>query len=310
LTRKQKTMIAYGGIVAVVLIWAISPIIKKTFIGGCYSASIYSAVVGFSSAVALLLINLKNLKKLNHGYFKIAVPTGISLGIASLAQALAYNFNASPTNQAFLENLSCVAVPFILFLAVKKRPSLLTVSAAAVCLVSSMVLSGVFGSSFAFHTSDILNAFAGVMYGVNIAFTGIYAKKVSASLYVMIQQFVQSLLAFVMAIAFNYIRIGSEPIDKFVFTFDVRLILILVAVGIVANAMCWTVRTSAMKYVSANAVAVIMPFSSVLTGIFAIAMGQDKLSASLVIGAVLGLAACLMSAFDDIKESKKNSKKQ
>ena len=113
---KRKTAAAYGGIVAVMLVWGISPIIKKTLIGGSYSAAIYSAVVTLASAITLLLVNFKNIKSLNRDYFKVAVPTGVSLGVASLAQSLAYNFNASPTNQAFLENLSCVAVPIILFL--------------------------------------------------------------------------------------------------------------------------------------------------------------------------------------------------
>jgi drug/metabolite transporter (DMT)-like permease len=281
---------------------------KKTLIGNSFSASVYSAVTSLLSGVALLLLNRKQLKNINSDYFKIAVPTGGALGLAALSQTLAYNFNASPTNQAFLDNLSCVVVPIILFLVIKKKPTVLTISASMICLLSSMVLSGVFSEGMAFHTADILNALAGVLYGVNIAFTGIYAKKFVASIYVMIQMFVQAILSFLMAVAFNYIHIGSDVIDAFVFTFDFWLILALVGVGVISSAMCWTIRTSAMKYVSPNVVAIIMPFSSVITGIVAIIIGQDKLTSSLIIGAALGMTASFMSASSNIREKKKEEK--
>ena len=304
-TTSKKTGLAYAGILSVVLIWAIMPIFKKSLIGDHFSASVYSAITSFSSALLLLALNRKQLKNLNFDYFKIAVPTGLCLGAAALAQALAYNFNASPTNQAFLENLSCLIVPVILLLVIKKKPSPLTISAAILCLLSSMVLSGTFSEKMVFSSADILNALAGLLYGVNIALTGIYAKKFVASLYVMIQLFVQSILSFLMAIAFHFISVGSTPIDPFVFTFDLWLILALLGIGVISNAVCWTIRTTAMKYVSATAVAIIMPFSAVITGILAVLIGQDRFSWSLLIGAILGISAALISASVDLYEQKK-----
>ena len=307
MNNKRSTILAYSGIVAVVLIWGLIPSAKKALIGDSFSASIYSTITTFSAACALLVMSWRQLKQLNRSYFKVAVPTGLCVGVAALAQALAYNFGASPTNQAFLENLSCVAVPIILFIAIRKKPSLLTVAASAVCLISSMILAGIIGGSFGFCTADILNAIAGIFYGINIAVTGIYAKKYNAALYVMIQLFVQSVLCAVMTLAFNFLGTGA-PIDPFVFTPDIWLILAVVGIGVITNSVCWTVRTTAMRYVSANVVAVIMPFSAVVTGVFAVLIGQDTASPSLFIGAALGLIASFMSAAGDILESKKASR--
>ena len=303
--KNKSTVLAYAGIISVVLIWGLIPSAKKALIGDSFSASVYSAITALAAACVLLLISLPRIKELNLSYFKVAVPTGLCVGLASLVQALAYNFDASPTNQAFLENLSCVAVPILLFVLVRKRPSILTVCASLICLASSMVLAGIFTNGLAFGAADILNATAGILYGVNIAITGIFAKKYVASIYVMIQLFIQAILSAVMAIAFNFIAIGEEPIDAFVFTPDVWLILAIVGIGIVTNAVCWTIRTTAMKYVSANVVAVIMPFSAVITGVFALVLGQDEPSVSLLIGAILGLLASFMSSASDIMENKK-----
>ena len=303
--KNKSTALAYVGIISVVLIWGLIPSAKKALIGDSFSASVYSAITAFAAACVLLIMSAKQLKSLNRDYFKIAIPTGTCVGLAALVQALAYNFNASPTNQAFLENLSCVIVPVLLFVMIKKRPSILTIAASVLCLISSMVLAGVFNVGLNFGAADILNALAGVLYGVNIAITGIYAKKYVASLYVMIQLFVQAILSAMMAVAFNFINIGGKPVDPFVFTPNAWLILAIVGIGIISSALCWTIRTSAMKYVSANVVAVSMPFSAVVTGVFALILGQDEPSVTLLIGAILGLAASFLSSAGDIIENKR-----
>lgn len=185
---------------------------------------------------------------------------------------------------------------------IKKRPNLLTVSACVLCLLSSVVLAGVFKNGATFCTADILNALAGIFYGFNIALTGMYAKKFNASLYVMIQLFTQSVFAAGMAVAFHFIHMGGTPIDTFEFTPDLWLIFAIIGIGIVTNAVCWTIRTAAMKHVSPTVVAVIMPLSAVVTSLFAVMLGQDALSPSLVIGATLGIVAGITSGLGDLKK--------
>jgi len=302
---KKLALMAYAEIIAVVVIWGLIPSAKKALIGDSFSASVYSAITTFSGACCLLFTSWRQLKLLNRSYFKVAVPTGVCVGAGALAQALAYNFDASPTNQAFLENLSCVVVPIILFIIIKKKPTPLLIVASALCLASSAVLAGVFDVGLNFRVADVLNAVAGVFYGINIAFTGVYAKKFVAPLYVMIQLFVQAAFSAVLAVVLNYLKIGGEVVDPFAFTPNPMIILAVFGIGIITNSVCWTLRTTAMKHVSASVVAVIMPFSAVITGVFAVMVGQDKPTYSLLVGAVLGLAAGVLSAIGDREASEK-----
>ena len=304
-SKINSTLFAYIGIISVVLIWGVIPTFKKALIGGHFSAAVYSAITTGAGAVALLLISIKDIKKINISYFKMAIPTGLFVGAAALFQAIAYKYDASPTKQAFLENLSCVVVPILLFVITKKKPSWLTLLACALCLASSFILGDIFSVGLSFGTADVLNALAGVFYGINIAITGIYAKKYHAPLYVMIQLFVQAIVSLAVAVAFNLITFNGEPMDGIVFTPDIWLILGAIGIGVLTNAVCWTVRTVSMKYVSPSVVAVIMPFSAVVTGIVAVIIGMDTLSYTLVIGAVIGLIASLISSFADVMESKK-----
>ena len=181
--------------------------------------------------------------------------------------------------------------------------------AAIVCLASSFILGNIFSVGLSVSAADILNALAGVFYGINIAFTGIYAKKLDAKLYVMLQLFVQGISSILMAVLLNFVPFGGSYIDPFRFTWRIGPILTVFAVGILTNAVCWTLRTSSMKYVSPSAVAVIMPFSAVVTGIVSVILGMDTVSWTLVIGAILGLAAALLSSFGDLAESKKEKEK-
>ena len=308
-SKKRSRLFAYLGIIAVVFIWGIIPTFKKALIGEHVSAALYSTITTFAAACTLLIIFSKDLKKINKSYFIVAVPTGAFVGIAALLQAIAYKYDASPTKQAFLENLSCIVVPILVFILTRKKPTALTVFASIICLISSFILGNVFSLGLSVGVADILNAAAGVCYGVNIAFTGVLAKKFHAPIYVMIQLFVQSVFSGIVAVAFNFIRFGGEPMDKLVFTPNLLVFLGIIGIGVLSNAVCWTVRTTAMKYVSANVVAVIMPFSAVVTAVVSISLGMDTVSSSLIIGASLGLAASFISSASDISENKKEEAK-
>ena len=138
-SKMRARVAAYLGICAVILVWGLIPSAKKALIGDAFSASVYMVITAFSAAIVLLLLSARSLKWLDRSYFFVAIPTGTCVGVAALLQALAYNFNASPTNQAFLENLSCIVVPLLLLILVKKRPRILTLIACALCLLSSIV---------------------------------------------------------------------------------------------------------------------------------------------------------------------------
>ena len=301
----KKVVFAYASIILVVFVWGVSPLLTS-YVLDYYTPSIYSATVALISGVALLVVCFPHLKQLNKDYLKIAVPTGLFNALANLLQKIGLQYT-TPTQYAFLENLSCVVVPVLLYFFVKKKPGILTVLASVICLLGCFVLSGMdFSSgSIAFGKGEILCALAGCLYGVNIAATGAFAKKMNASLYVLVQTWVNVVVSFTVALILN---IGSTPIEKIVFSWNVWHLLALAGIALVVLTLCWIVRTNAMKYVSASLVAVMMPFSSVVTGVSSVAAGADTLTLNLVLGGILVLAATFLSSADDILENRKLKK--
>lgn len=293
---KEKKSLAYAGLILVVLLWGVSPLITLQF----YQYYSPTARVTFTSlvcALSLLLIARKKLHLLDKRYFAAALPTGFFMATANILQKIGLQYT-TPTHYSFLENLSVVVVPVLLFFFLKKKPSVLTVLAAVLCLAGSFVLTGM-GSDVGEGSllGDLLCALAGVFYGVNIAGTGMVAKKLYAPLYLMIQMFVEVAVSAIGAVAFHFS--GIEPI---LFDWDRRLILANVTVVFVTSTMCWLIRTNAMKAVDATVVAVIMPFSSVVTMILSVCIGKDTLTANLIVGVILGLTAIILSGLGDRKK--------
>lgn len=303
--ENKKVAIAYASIIFVVLVWGLAPLITS-YVLEFYSPSIYSASGALISGVALLVVCFPNLKQFKKDYLKIAVPTGLFNALANLLQKIGLQYT-TPIQYAFLENLSCVVVPVLLYFFVKKKPTVWTLSASALCLIGCFVLSGIdltSGGVF-LGKGEMLCALAGCLYGVNIAATGAFAKKMNAALYVLVQTWVNVVVSFATAIALNAISSGGAPIEKIAFSWDIWHLLSLAGIALIVSTFCWIIRTNAMKYVSATVVAVMMPFSSVVTGVSSVAAGTDTLTLNLVLGGLLVLAATFLSSAEDIIENGK-----
>ncbi|MBO7376955.1 MAG: hypothetical protein J6V01_07635, partial [Clostridia bacterium] len=63
----------------------------------------------------------------------------------------------------------------------------------------------------------------------------------------------------------------------------------------------WIIRTESMKHVSASSVAVIMPFSSVITGIAAVVSGKDVFSPFLLAGGALIVVSSVLSGIGEVR---------
>ena len=307
---KNKTALAYLMIFLVLLIWSVSPLLNALLNEKC-SVALRTAITGALSVLVLLLLCRKKLKKINVSYIKWAVPTGVFIALASLVQKIGLLYT-TPTKYAFLENLSCVVVPIILFFAISKKPNFLTIISSVLCLVGSFVLSGMNfnGESLGFGKGEILCALSGVLYAFNIAYTGICIKKFDTMLYLLIQQMALAISSLIFAVLFSVIKINGAPIEKLKFTFDLEVILIIIILSLVSNLLCWCLRTYSMKFVNPTAVAVIMPFSAVITGVLSVLFKMDTISIELVLGGVISLLAVVLSSIADICFEKNDFKKK
>ena len=109
--------LAYAGLIFVIVLWGISPLITLQFYP-YYSPTIRIIMGSFICAAALLLISWRKRHLLTKQYFLIAIPTGFFMALANILQKIGLQYT-TPTHYAFLENLSCLTVPLLLFFFIK-----------------------------------------------------------------------------------------------------------------------------------------------------------------------------------------------
>ena len=302
--NKNSKQMAHVMLWFVVLVWALIPAVNK-LIYDYTSPTVMSTLASFIAFVALLIYCRKDLSSLNKKYFAVAIPTGLANAFGSLIQKIGLLYT-TPSQYAFLENLSCVAVPILMFLFIRKVPSFLTIISAILCLVGAFILCGLsFRKPMSFGIGEILCALAGIVYGFNIAGTGCFAHQFKASLYILIHMGVSTVVSLISTFALNAVTINGTPVAPLYFSF--KSIPIIICLALLSNVLCWILRTNAMKKINPSTVAVVMPFSAVITSVFSIILGTDNFSFNLLIGGVIIFLSILLSSLGDRIEAKRRN---
>ncbi|MBR5542998.1 MAG: DMT family transporter [Oscillospiraceae bacterium] len=307
----NKKLFAYLGLFFVVFVWGLAPLLTLELYK-FYSPTIRVLFSEIILIVTYLIISKKHLKGFNLDYIKVGIPTGFFLALANISQKVGLIYT-TPAKYAFLENLSCITVPIVMFILVRKKPKFMTIVSCIVCLISIFILSGIsLKDTSAWGIGETLCALSGLLYGFNIAGTSVYAKDLYAPLYLVVQSFVSVLMSFMFALVFNYTTITSKtgqaiPIEKIFYSVKPSHFALLIIITVVCSALCWIIRTNAMKHIDASIVVIIMPFSSVVTSVISVIWGNDILNLNLVLGGILGVLAIFLSSYDDIFKRKLSS---
>lgn len=296
----NKKIMSYIGIFTVIFIWGLCPLITKE-LNRHYSPTFKVAVTEVILLITYFFISGKNIKKFNKGYLKPGLITGVFLGLANITQKVGLLYT-TPAKYAFLENLSCISVPVLLYVLTKKKPTRFTYLSIILCLAGVFILNGI-SFSDSWGVGEILCAISGILYGFNIAGTAVYAKKLHTPLYLATQCIAGLIISLIFSVVLNFATITDAAgnvsvIEKIVFSPDIKMFVFLVLYVIVSSAFCWIIRTNCLKHISANVVSVIMPLSAVVTAIASVLAGSDVISANIILGGTLGVLSVIISSFD------------
>ena len=295
MVKQRQNGLYYGALLVVVFVWGMDPTVNSYFYRA-YSAAVLSAISTFASAVLFLILSIKRLKELDRSYLKIALPISLLNALACLLQRIGLQYT-TPANYAFLEHLSCAVVPIALYLMVRKKPDGWQIFSCILCLAGCFILSGM--GSLSFGVGDFLCSLAGIMLGISVAATGVYAGRLDLRLYMMIYMSMYFLTSLIMAFSLD-----ATGIEKAVFSRTPWLLLGAVLFGLLSVGLCWLLKTVAMTHLDPTAVAVISPFSAVIAGVVSVICGLDRLTWNLLLGAALILAALLLSGLNDVRRAK------
>lgn len=290
--KDRKKVWAFASLIVIVLLWGSVPVIGKYLLErDVYSPSLLVAVRGLLATITMVIVVLisKAYRFLNKSYW-ICLPAGLILAAAYLFQFIGLD-TTTTTKSVFLESFSVVATPITLLILIKEKPRWNTSVAALLCLVGAFILCGEgwnFSALFKAPTmGDIFSAIGGALFGVNIAFTQVYAKKKNAFLYVTFQMGILTLLTF------GYALLFERPLR---FSWDTGNLFILLYLGVFCTALCWVVRAVSVRHIGAVTIAVMNPMSAVFATVLSLALGQETFNANLLVGALIILSAIVLSS--------------
>ena len=302
---KSKTNRKYYIMLFIVVIaWGCDPVINRRLYD-YYSAAALSSLCTFVCALTFLFLARKKLHLLkDKKYLRAALPICLFNSLACVLQRIGLQYT-SPARYAFLEHLSCAAVPLILFFVFKRKPNAMQIIASGLCLVGCLILSGAGALALSYSIGDALCAAAGILLGFGIVCTAMCTRGLDITLFMALHMCTYFLTSLSLAIAMNFIKVGGEPMEAFVFTFSPLTLLFAALFGLFTVGICWLLRNEATRHVHPTAVAVIAPFSALITAVISILQGMERATPAFLIACALILASAVLAGLSEEAPSEK-----
>lgn len=296
-----KTKIKYYlMLLFVVVAWGCDPIINR-HLYKYYSAAALSSLATLASALMFLFLSRKKLCLLkDKRYFTAALPICLVNSLACVLQRIGLQYT-SPAHYAFLEHLSCAAVPLILFFVFRKKPTVVQILASFVCLVGCFLLASGGGIQLSLNVGDALCAAAGILLGLGIVCTSLFTKDMDIMLFMTLHMCTYFLTSVTLATAMHFIRVNGAPMERFMFSFSPIALIFAIVFGLFTVGICWLLRNEANRRLSPTAVAVIAPFAAVITALISVLQGMERATPSFIIACILILSAAIFAGLGESK---------
>lgn len=264
------------------LIWGTSFVILKSAINSISTMWVL-AIRFIISAVIMLVIAGKRLKKMDRSTVKGSVLMGLCLAIAYIVQTYGLLFT-TPGKNAFLTATYCVLVPFMAWGIYKRKPGSSNIIAALLCIVGIGFVSLSTGFD-GLNIGDVLTLFSGVFYAMQIIMMEHYIHDADSVSVAAVEFTAAAVLCLVGALLFEPFP-REIPQDAYFTMFYL---------SIMCTALCFFLQAWGMRYTPSSTAAVIMTLEAVFGVIFSLMLGQEQLTARLSFGFVLIFVSVLIN---------------
>lgn len=236
-------------------------------------------LVGF---IILSIIFNKKLKGLKSGVLKKGVVLGFFLYLAFVLQTVGLQYT-TPSKNAFLTAVNVVIVPFIAYLAYKRKIDKFELSGAVLAIIGIGFLSLQLSSDV--NVGDLLTLACAVAFAYHIFYTAKYVKDEDPIVLTIIQMFVAALLGWIVVLFKGEVN----------FSFEMEAVSSILYLGVFSTTIAYLFQTIAQKFTNETKAAIILSTESFWGMVFSVLLIGEVLTTRMIIGAILILIAIIIS---------------
>lgn len=272
-------------IVVATIIWGSSFVIVKDVTG--FLTTGWILVVRFSVAAVLLALVFAKKRHLylQRDYLLYGGLFGVALFLAYYVQTQGLIYT-TPGKNAFLTGTYCVLVPFFAWFATRKRPTLINVGAALLCIagVGLVSLSG----DLTVNLGDALTLLCAVFYALHIVLVSRFSQGRDIFVLTMWQFAGVALCALVVALI-------TEPAPVVLTCLSLEQFVQLAYLAVACTTLALLFQNIGQKHLPPSSASLLLSLESPFGVAFSVAFGAETLNAQVLCGFVLIFAAIMVS---------------
>lgn len=268
------------GLLLVAVIWGTG------FVAGAVSLETMTpyqvmAIRFFIGACLMSVIFMKHFRSLTRSAVGAGIVLGIFLFFAFMLQTLGLQYT-TPSKNAFLTAVNVVIVPFIGYMLYRRGIDKFGLIGAVLAILGVGVLS--LEMRLSLNLGDGLTLLCAICFAFHIFFTCEFVKKhppIGLTIIQMITAFALSLLVVLFRGEALHVNIDSKGL------------LAAVYLGVFSTTLAFLLQTIAQKYTSETKAAIILSTEALFGTLFSILILNEVLTARMIMGSILILAAII-----------------
>ena len=286
--RLKESTQAKIALFAAALIWGSSFVMMKNAVS-VFPTNMLLAIRFTIACVLLCCVFRGRLKLIDADYLRTTALIGLCLFFAYSFQTYGIRLT-TPGKNAFLTAVYVVLVPFVYWLAIKRKPTIVNVVAAFICLGGIGLISlepaartGPVGLSIG--TGDALTLVGGFFYAAHIVCLAVFSRGKDPVLLTILQFAYCALLFGINALIFE--QLPPSP--------DVAAILTTLYLAVFCTAIAMLCQNYGQKHTSPSSASLIMSLESVLGVAFSVWIYGESLTLRILVGFAFVFASIIIS---------------
>lgn len=296
----MKSLFGSLGLAAAAILWGGSFVVVKDSADSVPVLYLLS----FRYLIAVLgmgLLFFRRLKSLTLEAVREGAVLGALLFVSQFFQTLGCKYTTAGKN-AFITAIYVVIVPFLCWGLEKEKPTGKNIVTALMALAGLGLLS--FKGNEVFQIGDLLTLVCGVGLAFHIVFIDKYTQEHDPVLLTLLQFFFANL--------YSWAAVAAAGIPMPQGLFQGEILFSLLYLGIFSTMAGFLLQILCQKYVNPNAAAVILSMESVFGMLFSVIFLQEQVTAQLLAGCALMLAAVILAGVkrsgQDLRKSERVGK--